>query len=123
MAASRHDACFNLPGWMQAFGHVSSNRIQTADAAGLIAATPNRGLLVLDALIPAGLGGDWSEWLDQLHQLESLWFAPLLAALKDRKIDRISLTLTNSSRLATFHASAMSLRKFWVKPSLEKLKL
>lgn len=119
---SRIDACFNLPGWIQAFGHLNGNQNRTADAAGLIAAAPGRGLLALDALIPAGLGGDWSEWLEQVHQLESLWFAPLLAALKAGKIDQIALTLTNSSRLATFHASAMSLRKFWVKPSLEKLK-
>lgn len=120
--ASRYDACFNLPGWMQAFGHVSDDKNQAADAAGVIAAAPNHGLLALDALIAAGLGGDWSEWLDRVQQLESLWFAPLLAALKARKIDQLSLTLTHNSRLATFHATSWSLHQFWVKPSLEKLK-
>jgi hypothetical protein len=123
---SRFDACFNLPGWMQAFGHLSGNKNQaSADliaAAGVIAAAPNHGLLVLDNLIAAGLGGDWSEWLNQMQQLESLWFAPLLAALKASKIDQISLTLTHNSRLATFHSTPLSLHKFWIKPSLAKLK-
>ena len=121
-SASRYDACFNLPDWMQAFGHATGNKNRAVDAAGVIAAAPGHGLLVLDTLIPAGLGGDWSEWLDQVHQLESLWFAPLLAALRARKIDQISLTLTHNSRLATFHATPLSLHKFWVKPSLAKLK-
>lgn len=119
-AASRYDACFNLPGWMQAFGPLNGDKNRAA--ADVIAAAPGHGLLVLDALIAAGLGGDWSAWLEQVQQLESLWFAPLLAALKARKIDRISLTLTHNSRLATFHATPWSLHKFWVKPSLAKLK-
>ena len=76
---------------------------------------------LLDSLIAPALAGDWSSWLHEFSQLEQTCFAPLLSALKESKIQSITLVLTDSSRLQTWHASRASMRKFWIKPSLARL--
>lgn len=77
--------------------------------------------LKLDALLAPALNHDWAGWLDAMHQLEKDWFAPLLLALSDKKIQRLSLIATDANRMATFHLTPRSLWKFWTKPSLDQL--
>lgn len=76
---------------------------------------------LLDSLIAPALAGDWSGWLHEFSQLEQTCFAPLLSALKESQIQSVTLVLTDSSRLQTWHASRASMRKFWIKPSLARL--
>ena len=90
-------------------------------ADDLIAAAPQHGLLLLDALIGPALGGDWATWLDRINDYETTWFAPLLAALKARRLDRLTLQLSHGGAIAGFSSTRQSLGKFWVKPSLSKL--
>lgn len=111
----------NLPGWMKAFNRFASRQVEVDSAAELIAATPQHGLLVLDALIGPALAGDWAEWLARLQALDIDWFAPLLDALKSGRIDQLSLVFSDNTGLSPFAASRQSLRKFWVKPSLARL--
>ena len=77
--------------------------------------------LLLDALLEPALANDWSQWLAAFHELETAWFAPLLAALKEGKINRLSLVTTDHARISAFTANRHSLRKFWIKPSLAPL--
>lgn len=76
---------------------------------------------LLDSLVAPALAGDWSNWLHEFSQLEQTCFAPLLSALKESHSQSITLVLTDSSRLHTWHASRASMRKFWIKPSLARL--
>lgn len=115
-AQTRYTAAFNLPHWMGALG-----QSRDVTAAQLITAAPQQGLLVLDALLEAALAGDWGRWLEQMQELESHWFAPLLAALKAGKIGSIALILSHNKELRSCRSSRMALRRFWLQPSLSKL--
>jgi hypothetical protein len=76
---------------------------------------------MFDSLIAPAFAGDWSSWLQEFSQLEQSCFAPLLSALKESKLQSITLVLTDSSRLQTWHARRASMRKFWIQPSLARL--
>jgi hypothetical protein len=119
-AATAYEQVFNSSHWASDFipgGGVTGD----FSADTLIQTDGKRGLLVLDALIAPALVNDWSVWLDCLHRLESEWFAPILSALKSRRLERVSLLLTHSTKLAEFTVTPRSLKKFWAKPSLKSL--
>jgi hypothetical protein len=120
-AASSYTDAYHLSGWMQAMGQLVPRQSRHATVSDITGARPERGLLLLDALLEPALASDWSQWLAQMHMLDAEWFAPLLAALKSGKLERISLIATHHSRVSTYSATAHSLRKFWVKPSLAPL--
>ena len=56
-----------------------------------------------------------------MQAMESIWFAPLLEALKNGQLDQLSITLSNNTALSTIISSKSSLRKFWRKASLTRL--
>lgn len=112
---------FGLCGWTKAFRQCVPRYAQASTAIEVLAAAPESGLVLLDALIEPALSEDWSRWLDQMHELETRWFAPLLNALKLGTIEQLSLVLTHHSRLTCFTSTRSSLRKFWIKPSLAAL--
>jgi len=113
-----YQAGFNLPGWAQTPGSAP----QTASGPdALIRAPGEHGLLMLDTLLEPGLANDWGYWLQRIETLDSLWFGPLLQALHEKRLDRLSLILTGQDKLLQLSATPSSLRKFWVKPSLAKL--
>jgi hypothetical protein len=116
-----YDTVFNPDGWVGAIAQYSAKQVSNATPSDIITQTPERRLLVLDGLLEPALANDWSRWLDQLHTAETNWLTPLLAALKSGKIDQLSLILTHHARISTFTASRLSLRKFWVQPSLAPL--
>ena len=114
--ASPYAQSFDLPAWLQ-----RPTKSGATAVADVVAPGSERRLLVLDSLIEAALASDWSEWLTRLHQLEANWFAPLLVALKDGQLERITLVASRNAALSEFTITQHSLRKFWVKPSLAKL--
>lgn len=116
----RHDRTFNLHGWTSALA-ISPDGARDFSAEETIQQASERGLLMLDALLAPALSGDWSAWLQHLHQLENDWFAPILSALRARHLDRISLILTNNTRLSEYTVTPLSLRKFWARPGLNRL--
>jgi len=81
----------------------------------------DNALVLLGTLSQAGLASDWSHWLMQMHQLEQHWFAPALQALKDGRIKRITLVLSNRDAHAEFSSSKHAQRKFWQKITLNRL--
>ena len=121
-AITPYTATYNLSGWISTFGHFSEENSTNLTAKELIASAPERSLLLIDRLLAPALATDWQQWIDVFRELEISWFAPLLAALQRQKIDRITLHLSNDTRLATFSADRKSLHKFWVRKSLTHLK-
>lgn len=92
-----------------------------ADVAGLLAATPERGLLLLDDLSAPALAGDWSSWLDAFHAIEAGWLAPLLDGLRAGRLGSLKIVLGDGSRLREIDVSRLALKKFWLQPSLARL--
>jgi hypothetical protein len=119
--AQRYNVCFNLSDWMQLFGRLADAAQQGAHAADVIGSEGERGLLLLDALLEPGLTNEWGYWLERIETLERDWFAPLLAALQSGRLRSLKLILGGQDRLAEFGSSRNSLRKFWIKPSLQGL--
>jgi hypothetical protein len=78
-------------------------------------------MLVLDNLIESAMTSDWSEWLGIFQQLEANWIVPLLDAVKNGRLDQLSITVSHNTALASYAVSKSSLRKFWLKPSLSRL--
>lgn len=77
--------------------------------------------VLLEQLTEPAINSDWGLWLTQIQLLESDWFAPALAALKNRQLDSVTLFCSDAHQLARFSLTPWSLRKFWVKPSLQAL--
>ena len=75
-------------------------------------------LIVLDNLRGAGQYGDIYGWQEGLKQIESLWITPLLRALKQGKINSLTLHAGNDSRIQSFQVTAADLWKIWrrIKP-------
>jgi hypothetical protein len=107
----------NAPDWAQAQG----TPVISAEAAALLNTSASRSLAVLsDPMVPA-LAQDWSAWLEMMQTLEKNWFSALLDGLKDGKIEQLTLVFSHGSKLLEVVTGKNSLKKFWVKPSLNSL--
>jgi hypothetical protein len=120
-AAARYEAVFRLSGWMRLFGRFATAAHTDADAADVIGTPGAHGLLLLDALTEPGLTNEWGYWLERIEALEQDWFAPLLAALRTGQLRTVRLILSGQDRIAEYAASRNTLRKFWIKPGLQRL--
>jgi hypothetical protein len=119
--SSKIEETFTLSGSNSLFGRLGSKQHPIHSATDILQAKPQHGLLVLDSLIESAMASDWAEWLSIYQRLETDWFVPLLNALKDGQLERLSLTVSHNTGFATYATSTSSLRKFWVKPSLARL--
>ncbi len=90
-------------------------------APGKAAAAGEAGTIVLPHLIPMGAGNDWGAWLGAMQQLETDWFAPLLAALRDGRTEELTLILTGREGWTEIRTSKSALRKFWRAQNLKNL--
>ena len=107
-------AVFDVPGWLQAMA-----RHVLADPGAILA--QDNGLLVCGTLTGPGLGGEWSRWLDAMHQLESTLFAPTLAQLGAGKVKSVRLVLSRRTALLDVTTTPMAQRKFWRRITLDRL--
>ncbi|RJG00212.1 hypothetical protein [Noviherbaspirillum sedimenti] len=118
---------FKLSGWIEALGaaagatNATNKRQDDCHAIDVVLAAPQRGLLLLDALLAPALATDWGSWLQELQMLEAAWFAPLLSALQGGRLQQMNLILSHNTGLAEFSVRKASLRKFWTKPGLNRL--
>lgn len=103
------------PAWMQA---LAAPALRQPSAAQLIA---RPGGAMLAELIPSAQTGDWSDWIARMQRIEQEWLAPLLAALQDGRISRLTLLLSHRNGWSTVGTSKLALRKFWRKPNLNLL--
>jgi hypothetical protein len=118
--ATAADAAANLsvlsvPGWLQAVA------TQVVDTPGAVLDAPGEPLLVCGSLLGPGLGGEWSSWLDAMHQLESTLFAPTLALLGAGKVKSVRLVLSHRTALFDTTTTPMAQRAFWRRITLDKL--
>lgn len=73
-------------------------------------------LAVADTLQRPLLHLDRDAWRKALQNLESNWFAPLLADLKARKLSSLRINVTDDRYLLQLDIGASGLWKFWRKP-------
>lgn len=116
--ATTYQSSFNLDGWPQA---LSPTALHSSAPDGVLAAPDEHGLLLLSDLLEPGLTNEWGYWLQRMEALDNLWFAPLLQAVRSKRVNTLSLVLTGQDKLQHVTVTASSLRKFWAKPSLAKL--
>ena len=86
-----------------------------ADAAAWLGQLPEEGrhLAVLDALrVPLALG-DAAAWNARLAELEAQWFAPLLVALRERRIGMLTLHAPDGRAALACETVHGDLRRFW----------
>jgi hypothetical protein len=95
--------------------------VRAACANDIINAAPQHGVLLLDELTGLALANAWAEWLAAFQHYETTWFAPLLEALQNGRLERLDIVLSHDRTLSSYAVSKSSLRKFWRKPSLAHL--
>ncbi|MFZ6658005.1 hypothetical protein [Undibacterium sp. TJN19] len=77
--------------------------------------------VLADQLCEAAINNDWGQWLDEMQRLEENWFAPLLHAVQAKKISHLQFICSDARTIAQFDLTPWSLRKFWIKNSLNNL--
>ncbi|HEX2603659.1 MAG TPA: hypothetical protein VHL60_03230 [Oxalicibacterium sp.] len=112
---------FTLPGSIDPYAMSLEHAVPVTSVDDIVRAAPRHGVLILDELTGLALGNAWAEWLATMGHYEAIWFAPLLAALRNGDLDRLTITVSHDHALATYAAGKSSLRKFWRKPSLVPL--
>lgn len=105
-----------VPGWIRG---LSSRSLDSLD--GLDGAWAQDGMLIVGYLADAAIAADWGTWVQQVQHLEEKLFAPLHAALVQGRIKELRLVLSSREALAEFTTTAMAQRKFWRRPTLERL--
>jgi hypothetical protein len=108
-------ATFDSPGWLSA---LASRRLTDLSEAGR---SNENTLLICGNVAAPAIAADWAAWLQQMQGLEAGLFAPLLAALNQGSIRQVRLVLSHRSGHAEFTTTAMAQRKFWRRPTLERL--
>jgi hypothetical protein len=110
----------SVPG--QHFSHVSSGNalvLALAARAGIETMSgtvlpPDRDARVLiTAEPPGGRYGDDAAWRRAMADLERVWFAPLLSALRRRAVDEVALVALHPRGCERFEVGATDLLKFW----------
>jgi hypothetical protein len=110
-----------VPGWLTA---LADQRLASLEnIAGRLADGAGDGgrLLVCGNVTAPAIAADWHAWLQQMHALEAALFAPLQAALRQGRIKSLRLILSHRDGHLDATTTPMAQRKFWRKPSLERL--
>jgi hypothetical protein len=109
-------ACADAPPWLSAI----AQRHGTTFAQLL--AEPGQGALFCEGgLAEAALAADWAGWLQQMQRYDEEMFAPLIKALAGGGIGKVRLVLSHRNVLAEFTTTNMAQRKFWRRPTLDRL--
>ncbi|WP_409267513.1 hypothetical protein [Massilia sp. BHUDP2] len=109
-------ASIGVPGWVRGLSSESIGSLDSLDGA-----LAQDGLLVVGILADAAIASDWGTWVQQVQHLEQKLFAPLHAALVQGRVKQLKLVLSNRETLAECTTTAMAQRKFWRRPTLERL--
>lgn len=90
--------------------------VPAAPLPGRFDGAVSRGLTFLETLNEAAQSLDAAAWRDGLAELESRWFAPLLAALKARRTHGLRLTALGDDAVVDVTLDAGDLWQFWRRP-------
>ena len=106
----------DLPPWLAAIAQRHG-----ATFAQLFAEPGQGALFCCGSLAEAALAADWAGWLAHMQRLEHDIFAPLLGALAGGAAGKVRLVLSHRAALAEFTTTPMAQRKFWRRPTLDRL--
>ncbi|MCC2955435.1 hypothetical protein LK542_07390 [Massilia sp. IC2-477] len=106
----------DVPGWLRGLSDHSYARPERIDEV-----LAQDGLVVVGTLAASAIAADWGSWLQGVQQLEESLFAPLHAALVGGRVKELRLVLSSREALAEFTTTAMAQRKFWRRPTLDRL--
>ncbi|GGE73056.1 hypothetical protein GCM10008020_17160 [Massilia psychrophila] len=107
-------ACAGAPPWLAAIAHKHGASFTELLAAG-------RDFTFCDAsLMEAALAADWAAWLQHMQRFEKDLFTPLLGALAG-SAGKARLVLSHRNALAEFTTTSLAQRKFWRRPTLDRL--
>jgi hypothetical protein len=109
-------ATFETPAWLTALG-----TRQLSSPADIVTALKQDTLLICGNVAAPAIASDWSGWLHQMQRLEQELFAPVQAALMRGAIKELRLVLSYRGALAEFTTTALAQRKFWRRPTLDRL--
>lgn len=110
------------PGWLSALADQRLSGLDDITGRLDAAGTAEGGrLLACGSLAASAIAADWHAWLQEMHALEAALFAPLLAALRQGRIKSLRLVLSHRDGHLDTTTTPMAQRKFWRKPSLERL--
>lgn len=73
-------------------------------------------LVFIESCARAAAYGDVGGWRNAMEQFERAWLAPLVAALRQRTIERLIITSPGHEESPRFELGARSLHKFWIRP-------
>lgn len=93
--------------------HTDFSELPPAADTWLQSAGSGNHLVVLDSLSGKTQYGDVYGWRESLKQLEHDWFAPLLAGLKQGRINQLTITAIGEHGIRNFSVSRGDLWKFW----------
>ncbi|GAB3452277.1 hypothetical protein GCM10027321_00750 [Massilia terrae] len=108
-------ATFETTSWLKALG--TRNLASPSEVLNI---TGNSLLICGNAAAPA-IAADWSGWLHEMQRFEADLFVPLLAALSQGRIKQLKLVLSNRTAHTETTTTALAQRKFWRRPTLERL--
>lgn len=111
-------AAFESPGWLTA---LADRRLDSLAGLDTLLGGDDNWLLACGNVAAPGIAADWSGWLQQMQRLEAELFAPLLAALKNGRIKEVRLVLSHRDGLLETTTTPLAQRKFWRRPTLERL--
>jgi hypothetical protein len=82
-------------------------------AAWQHAATTGNHLVILDTLSGKAQYGDAYGWRESLNKFELEWFGPLLTALKQGELEKLTLTTVGERSIKSFSITSYDLWRFW----------
>ncbi len=113
-AASPLLACAGAPPWLAAMA-------QRHGASFTQLLGEGRSFLFCEgSLVEAALATDWAGWLQHMQRLDQDIFTPLLGAIAGSGC-KATLVLSHRNALAEFTTSGLAQRKFWRRPTLDRL--
>ena len=108
-------AVYGAPAWLEAMAQ------QVLADPGAILTAKGDALLVCGTLTGPWLAGEWSAWLDAMHQLEATLFAPTLALIQAGKVKSVRLVASHRTALLVATTTPMAQRAFWRRNTLDHL--
>ncbi|MFC0251770.1 hypothetical protein [Massilia consociata] len=117
--ATRRIAGIEVPGWISGLSDQTYASLDELD--GLDGLLGQDGTVIVGSLAESAIAADWGSWMMRVQHLEQQLFAPLHAALVQGRVKQLRLVLSSREDLAEFTTSAMAQRKFWRRPTLERL--
>ncbi|WP_296945693.1 hypothetical protein [uncultured Massilia sp.] len=112
-------ATWSVPGWL---GALAERRLDGLDGAlDAVSGLGNDVLLACGNVAAPAIAADWDGWLREMQRLDTALFAPLLAAVRAGRVNRLRLVLTHRDGHLETTTTPMAQRQFWRRPTLESL--